>query len=370
MIDIVIISAICIIGIAFLITNRTWYLDDISIEYLDPITADFSGTPTSGYNPLTVQFTDASVNTCNVITSLVGDVITDSSANWVADALIGKYIHVVSGTNSGKYYQITDNGTDWVGIYSIGGYYTKGEPPLEYFPGWATAWDDIWGNTYSDPNTPLDGHWCESSTIQTRVGIAFNGVPDAVPIYFQAKITGVATPITGHLQSTFAHQFPDQDIQLTTEWKWYSLTIPAGTLHWTFALYVDFIAGANVRLSMRKISQSASFADMGFSTTDLFEIVDSESEDNYTITDWAWTFGDGETSTEQNPEHIYSTSGVYDVQLTASNATYSGTELKSDYITVNDVPITPSQGTPIISLSPARRGIGISVVGGVTPWGP
>jgi hypothetical protein len=30
----------------------------------------------------------------------------------------------------------------------------------------------------------------------------------------------------------------------------------------------------------------------------------------------------------------------------------------------------PSTGSPIISLTPARRGLGISVEGGVTPWGP
>jgi len=33
------------------------------------------------------------------------------------------------------------------------------------------------------------------------------------------------------------------------------------------------------------------------------------------ITSWFWDFGDGATSTEQNPEHIYDHAGVYDVTL-------------------------------------------------------
>ena len=37
-------------------------------------------------------------------------------------------------------------------------------------------------------------------------------------------------------------------------------------------------------------------------------------------TAWLWSFGDGATSTEQNPSHIYTAAGVYTVRLNASNA--------------------------------------------------
>jgi PKD repeat protein len=42
-------------------------------------------------------------------------------------------------------------------------------------------------------------------------------------------------------------------------------------------------------------------------------------------TSWSWTFGDGSTSTEQNPVHIYHNPGTYDVTLTASNGYYQET---------------------------------------------
>ncbi len=38
------------------------------------------------------------------------------------------------------------------------------------------------------------------------------------------------------------------------------------------------------------------------------------------VTSWSWDFGDGTTSTLENPSHTYSTRGLYTVQLTATSA--------------------------------------------------
>jgi len=53
-------------------------------------------------------------------------------------------------------------------------------------------------------------------------------------------------------------------------------------------------------------------------------------------TSWAWDFGDSNTSTDQNPENIYSSAGLYTVALTATNGAGSDTETKTDYINVYD----------------------------------
>jgi PKD repeat protein len=55
-------------------------------------------------------------------------------------------------------------------------------------------------------------------------------------------------------------------------------------------------------------------------------------------TSWAWDFGDGSTSTAQNPSHTYNTPGTYSVTLTVTNADGSDEEIKTDYITVNEQP--------------------------------
>ena len=45
-------------------------------------------------------------------------------------------------------------------------------------------------------------------------------------------------------------------------------------------------------------------------------------------TTWSWDFGDGATSSEQNPSHTYLVKGIYTVTLTATNNNGQDTESK------------------------------------------
>jgi PKD repeat protein len=49
---------------------------------------------------------------------------------------------------------------------------------------------------------------------------------------------------------------------------------------------------------------------------------------------WVWNFGDGQTSTEQNPIHVYEKDGIYTVSLTAKNTFGENTKVASNLITV------------------------------------
>ena len=51
-------------------------------------------------------------------------------------------------------------------------------------------------------------------------------------------------------------------------------------------------------------------------------------------TSWMWTFGDGNSSTSQNPTHIYNAAGIYNVTLTASNSEGSDVSTQPSMITV------------------------------------
>lgn len=54
---------------------------------------------------------------------------------------------------------------------------------------------------------------------------------------------------------------------------------------------------------------------------------------------WEWDFGDGNTSTEQFPTHLYTTNGTYEVSLTATYSAFcQGTETKTGFITVGEIP--------------------------------
>jgi len=48
---------------------------------------------------------------------------------------------------------------------------------------------------------------------------------------------------------------------------------------------------------------------------DTITFQDNSSGTNQTITQWYWIFGDGNTSTVQNPKHVYATHGTYPVRL-------------------------------------------------------
>ncbi len=78
-----------------------------------------------------------------------------------------------------------------------------------------------------------------------------------------------------------------------------------------------------------------------------------------TPTAWLWDFGDGATSTEQNPTHTYTSavSRTYDVKLTVTNAAGSLFTLKSAYISI----------APPVCHVPSLIGLKRNKVDG--PWG-
>ena len=84
-----------------------------------------------------------------------------------------------------------------------------------------------------------------------------------------------------------------------------------------------------------------------------FAVQFTDLSDN-TPNTWLWDFGDGKTSTEQNPLHIYTESGTYTVTLTASSPPGSDGETKVNYITVSDAldagPVWGIDGDPLAEL--------------------
>jgi hypothetical protein len=64
-----------------------------------------------------------------------------------------------------------------------------------------------------------------------------------------------------------------------------------------------------------------------------------------TVTGWNWDFGDGGTSTLQNPTHDYCSAGSYTVVLTVINLGGVDSETKTAYIVIDPAPTaTPTAG--------------------------
>lgn len=83
---------------------------------------------------------------------------------------------------------------------------------------------------------------------------------------------------------------------------------------------------------------------------------------------WQWDFGDGESSSEQNPVHTYTTPGVYTVQLTAYNPDGSGTMVKTNYIYVSDGFVVDFVATPLSGTAPLMVNFTDLTTGTPTSW--
>ncbi|MBS1494850.1 MAG: T9SS type A sorting domain-containing protein [Bacteroidetes bacterium] len=72
------------------------------------------------------------------------------------------------------------------------------------------------------------------------------------------------------------------------------------------------------------------------------------SDDSYQASSWSWDFGDGGTSSAQNPVHSYSLPGTYTISLTING---NLTATKTNYITV-----LPKKGTPFVTTDTSWTG--------------
>ena len=118
-------------------------------------------------------------------------------------------------------------------------------------------------------------------------------------------------------------------------------------ISWTNRVQDSRSSGYSVNYT--PITPVANFTADNTTGSDSLTVKFTDTSANYP-TSWLWDFGDGTTSTEQNPTHTYSAPGVYTVKLTASNLAGNDTMTKTSYITVLKsnvyVQITPSKTNP------------------------
>lgn len=89
-------------------------------------------------------------------------------------------------------------------------------------------------------------------------------------------------------------------------------------------------------------------------------------------TSWNWNFGDGTNATTQNPVHIYTSSGKYNVSLTVSNAGGSNTLTRQNYVTVSGgslkSPTANFEGIPTCGKTPLTVTFADLSTGSPTSW--
>jgi uncharacterized protein (TIGR02145 family) len=169
-----------------------------------------------------------------------------------------------------------------------------------------------------------------------------------------------ATPL--ELSAGGAVQFTDMSVNDPASWSWsfgdggnstqenpsHTYSAP-GTF--TVTLTVTNLAGSDTETKTDYITVNPLTPVTEFSGTPqeikVGESVQFTDESLNQPSSWSWNFGDGNSSTQENPAHIYTTAGIYSVTLNASNSAGSNAETKTDYITANPrVPVAEFDGSP------------------------
>ena len=360
------------------------------------INADFVGSPTNGYAPLSVAFSDRSTGKPTMWAWDFGDGCTDMVANPT-------HVYPKPGT-----YTVTLTASSQYGSSDTEvkqGYITVMGPPIKadfdanpqsgYVPltvtftdrssGKPTMWAWNFGDgstdavanpvhTYTKPGdytvTLTASNQYGSDTVTKSQLIKVSNIP--------IKADFVANPTNGNVPLTVT--FTDQSTGGPTMWAWdfgdggtdmvanpvhtytkpgdYTVTLTASNKH----------SSDTVKKSQFiRVSDVAINADFVGTPTNGYVPLTVTFSDRSTgkPTMWAWNFGDGTTDMVANPVHIYSKPGSYTVTLTASSQYGSSdTEVKQGYITVMGNPIVadfdanPKSGCSPLTVSFSDRSKG------------
>jgi len=255
------------------------------------VSGNFAANVTSGYVPFDVQFTDYSTGSPSSWSWDFGDGGTSTSQNPV---------HTYSSTGV---YDVTLNVSNSEGydVFTRYSYITAS--------GTSVSCDFIANTTYVSLGDPIlftdtsTGDDIDTWTWDINGDGVTDGTTESMTVYYGT----VGTYTVTHSASSSVTGASDSE----TKTNYITVINGVGCIGCNFT--------ANITSGQAPLT--VQFSDLSTGTPDA----------------WYWDFGDGYTSTEQNPVHTYSSTGSYDVEFTATNTTagISKTKAKTDYITVS-----------------------------------
>ena len=93
------------------------------------------------------------------------------------------------------------------------------------------------------------------------------------------------------------------------------------------------------------------------------EFLDGSTLNNGFITGYLWTFGDGNTSTLQNPVYTYQASGTYNVTLSVTTAVGCSATM-TQAVEVYPMPVAQATAPPVCDGTPAQFTSTSTITGG------
>ncbi|RMG54993.1 MAG: PKD domain-containing protein, partial [Bacteroidetes bacterium] len=326
------------------ITNWQWLFGD--------------GTSSLQQNPSHSYVNPGTYDVTLVVTSALGCrdtmIITDAVtvfdlpiAQFMPDALAGCQPFAVSFTDQSVAQAAGASIASWQWAFGDGGNSTQQHPLHTY----ANA------GIYPVVLVVTDDNGCTAQTAQS-----VQAYPSPVADFAATTLVGCAPQ---------AVQFADMSSgpYLINSWKWYfgdgDSSLVSDPVHtyasdglYTVTLIISDIHGCSdtltrtqyIRLRHPQAAFAASVTDL--CPGDLVQFTDLSVPDT-TLASWQWNFGDGTSSTQQHPSHIYTTTGQYPVQLIVTNILgCSDTLVQNQMIEVAQAPLAAFSSSDTVSCTP------------------
>lgn len=335
----------------------------------DP-TAGFSGSPTSGCAPLTVQFTNSSTGPGSLTYNWSfpgGNPSTSSSQNpQVVYAAAGAYsVTLITSSQFGSDTLVRSNYVS-VATTPIAGFTSVVNGLQVSFTNTSTnattyLWDFGDGSTSNQAN-PV--HTYSSGGTFTVILTATNSCGNNI---FTATVNTAPSP-TANFSGTptsgcagFSVNYTDQSTGTPTSWSW---TFPGGTPASSTARNPQVTYNTpgtySVTLTATNPSGSGNVTKTNYITVwgpVVAGFTQSIAGNTVTLTNtsaqatsYSWNFGDGNTSTAASPTHTYTNIGVYTITLTATGP--CGNQTFSQQITIGQAPLAAFSGNPLSGCGP------------------
>ena len=343
--------------------------------------ADFSANPVTGAPPLAVAFTDKSAGaTPKTYQWTFGDGATSTDAN-PTHTYSANGVYTVTQTVTNSFGTDSESKANLVSV---------GLGPVADFVGTPLAGTLPLAVTFTDKSTgnPTTWRWdfgdgsistdrspshtytragtfgvtltvtnTYGSSTKTRAGYVTTGMPPTADFTSGAR-SGPAP---------LAVAFTDASKGGPTSWAWDfgdgGTSTAVNPVH-TYTTAGTFTVTLTVKNAYGSDSETkAGFVTAGGKPTADFTADERRGVKPFTVTftdlsagnptSWKWDFGDGSTSTEQNPVHVYQQEGAYDVTLTVSNSYGSDTNKKTGMSPVETVPAATTPATTPVATTAA-----------------
>ncbi|MBN2280483.1 MAG: carboxypeptidase regulatory-like domain-containing protein [Candidatus Marinimicrobia bacterium] len=281
------------------------------------LTANFYGLPTTGNAPLTVNFYDNSASDAQTVTAGAEGFAGYSNSQVIitAGSTVTLDISLSPVLTSGKMRFVLNWDDDPRDVDSH--LYT---PEIEGF-----TRHIYWSNKGNESEAPFatldhddtDGYGPETTTIHD---------------FFPGKYSYWIYKYTGNQelsQSNSVVQIYGENGLIRT------LNVPSGgSERWW---HVCDVEGATQTITIvNQLKEDVEVSTPNSVAEEKIEISSVLAKAANPVNSWYWTFGDGSSSSEQHPTHIYTNEGSYTVTLTISDGINSKTETKTNYIIVQN----------------------------------